>query len=104
MDHIETKKQRDFQPRLLDGHALSFVDISGSAHVEKRTDQAPGDEIAVLITNSPDVWNAIKLLQLTDLFLERHPRQQPIDAPFGFVGGWRWPGGRAHCQGDEQGR
>jgi len=89
---------------LLDGHALSFVDISGSPHVEKRTDQAPGDEVAVLITNSPDVGNAVKLLQLAKLFLERHPRQQPINAPLDFGGGWRWPGGRTHRRGDEQGR
>ena len=104
VDHVEAEEQRDLQPRLLDGQPLGVVDVSRPADVEERADQAPGDEPAVLVADSPVVEDAVELLQLADLLLEGHPREQLIDAPRPHAVRWRWPGGRAHDQGDEQGR
>ena len=51
----------------------------------------------MLIANAPDVGNAIELLQLTDLFLKRHPRQQRLHVLLDLSGARPGVGGRAGC-------
>ena len=82
VDHVEAEEQRDLQPRLLDGQVLGLVDVPRPADVEERADQArAGSGRGARRGPATSFGDAVELLQLADLLLEGHPREQLVDPP-----------------------
>src|SRR5439155_6284971 len=84
VNDVERKDERDVQARLVDGDALEAVDSRGASDVEGRPEQPSADQIDVL---GPKVAlsQTIELLKLAELFLDRHPRQEVVDAVLDVV-------------------
>ena len=92
MDHVEAEDQGDLQPRLLDRHALGFVDIPGPPDIQERADQALRNQAAMFITDPPGVGDGVELLQLADLLREGHPCEQVGHALLDLLSRWQGPG------------
>ena len=79
VDHVQSKEQRNMQPRLLHRDVLIVVRLLRARYVEQRADLALRQhriEIELLPRRSGDRAAGRILRQLPDLFLERHLRQQ----------------------------
>jgi hypothetical protein len=78
MNHVEGEDQRDLQSRLLDRDRLQLVDVLHAADVQRRPEEALARQVDVLRTIRP-LSSAVELLQLPELLVERHPREERID-------------------------
>ena len=70
-----------FSARPFDSRTLELVHLRRPAHVQRRAEQSLSREIQVLVTVAA-IGLAVELLQLSELLLDRHLRQQRFDAAF----------------------
>jgi len=76
VDHVKTEQNRDLEPRF-ERRPLKLVGHRRAANVERRTEQPFADHLQVLRAKIA-VRFAIELLQLAELFRQRHSGDQRI--------------------------
>ena len=81
VNDVEREDERDLQARLFDSRTLENVHLRRPSHVQGRAEQSLSREVQVFVTVAA-IGLAVELLELAELLLDRHPRQERFDAAF----------------------
>jgi hypothetical protein len=115
MDHIEAEQKRDLHPALFHGHMLQLADKNriGSpqdgtgfpaAHVILNTDGVLRKEVAEFFPLVKFEIKSAHLGQLSDLLLQGHPGEKPVDTGVHLLAGGGRDLGRRRWKTTEQRR
>ena len=93
MDHVERKEERDLETRLVRRDPLELARVIGAEDSQERSDAAGADQRLSTLRDARSGLSSLswQLVELPDLFLERHLAEQFGDALLddGIVQMWR---------------